>query len=53
MTGLQLKKGAIISQHSAATHDGIFRDHTITNLMAFFQNNLGKPAPERLNHSGF
>jgi len=24
-----------------------------TNLMAFFQDNLGKPAPERQNHSGF
>jgi len=26
---------------------------TDTHLMAFFQDNLGKPVPERLSQSGF
>ena len=51
------KEMQILRRHQSLTHKGIVSDRIHKLLQPFnglfFQDNLGKPAPERQNYSGF
>jgi len=51
--GLDLLEQEIVSGCNSSTYYYYYYYYYYIHLTAFFQDNLGKPAPERQNHSGF